>query len=91
MMKCESCKKGTEPVPYIVHESAMARQERTIRRLVCVIVLLIVLLSASVAFTVWRETQFETVSVEQDNDIGVNNFIGNDGEIYNGEAKDYIP
>lgn len=30
MTKCETCKKGAEPVPYIVHESAMARQERTI-------------------------------------------------------------
>lgn len=34
MSNCESCsKRPPEPVPYVVHESDMARQERTIKRL----------------------------------------------------------
>jgi hypothetical protein len=95
MMDCTTCtQKGnvyTTTVPLVVLENERAHNAVIIRRLVRVIVLLIVLLTASVAFTVWRETQFETVSIEQDNDSGVNNFIGNDGDIYNGETKDYLP
>jgi hypothetical protein len=94
-MDCTNCtQKGnvyTTTVPMVVLENERAHNAVIIRRLVRVIVLLIVLLAASVAFTVWRETQYETVSIEQDNDRGVNNFIGNDGDIYNGETENYLP
>ncbi len=94
-MDCTNCtQKGnvfTTTVPMVVLENERAHNAVIIRRLVRVIVLLVVLLVASVAFTVWRETQYETVSIEQDNDRGVNNFIGNDGDIYNGETENYLP
>lgn len=34
MSNCDACKeiKKTEPVPYIVHESAQARNERLLRK-----------------------------------------------------------
>lgn len=92
-MDCNSCKekkKAAEPVPYIVHESAMARQERTNKRLWIVVIILIAALILSNAAWVYYESQFADVetTVTQDNKDGYNNFVGNDGDIYNGEAND---
>lgn len=93
--KCNGC--GTESkapasVPYVVHESAMARAERQTKSLVWVIVLLIVLLVGSNCAWLWYENQFEvveetTTTIEQDNENGYNNYIGNDGDILNGKAE----
>ena len=91
--KCNSCgsDKLTSNVPYVVHESAMARAERQNKRLVWVIVLLIVLLVGSNIGWLVYESQFETVESTVEEDIvvdagenGVANFIGNDGDITNG-------
>ena len=90
--KCNNC--GTEKtpanVPFAVYESAMAQ----IRRLVWVIVLLVVLLVGTNAGWLIYNSQFETVEettetiITQDNADGYNNYIGNDGDIVNGEADD---
>ena len=92
-MDCETCKeKGKviaqtpKDVPYIAHESAVARLERVIKRLWVLALVLIVLLAASNAAWIWWESQFEEVRIEQENESGYNNFIGNDGDIYNGET-----
>lgn len=72
-----------EQVPYIVHEAAMARLERTIKRLW---ILCIVMFSAFVisnAIWIYYESSFEDVVVTQENDDGYNNYIGNDGDITN--------
>ena len=89
MDKCEVCSKRAEPVSYAVFESAMDRLESANKRWCTVCVLLIVLLVSAITFIVWRETQFETIEWEitQENEDGYNNFIGNDGDIYNGEAN----
>lgn len=89
MPDCKSCKESrqsVEPVPYIVHESAMARQERTIKRLWILLILLIVLLVATNGAWLWWESQWEyfETTVTQENDGGFNNYIGNDGDINNG-------
>ena len=94
---CDGCKtdiKGMPPVPYIVHEDAMARAERTQKSLVWVIVLLIVLLVGSNCAWLWYENQFEVVEetteeyvIEQDAESGNNNTIINGGEVTNGEAN----
>lgn len=91
-MNCESCsekRKQAEPVPYIVHESAMARMERTVKRLWVLLILLILLFVGTNAAWIWYESQWEVVetTVTQTNEDGYNNFIGNDGDIYNGEAQ----
>lgn len=88
-MNCENCSKHPESVSYLVYESAMARMERTIRRVWITLILTIVLLVGSNAVWIWYESQFETVttSVEMQNERGYNNYIGNDGDIYNGEAQ----
>lgn len=89
-MNCDTCTHRPDPVPFAVHESAMARMERTIRRLWILLIVLVVLLVGSNALWIWYESQFEDVTtmIEQDNESGYNNFIGNDGDIYNGETKD---
>lgn len=92
MPDCNSCKsKQPDSVPYIVHESAMARAERAAKRLWIVIILLIVLLVGSNCAWLWYESQFEEIIVTQKNADGYNNFIGNDGDIINGEADNKNP
>ena len=92
--KCNGCgitDKAPASVPYVVHESAMARAERQTKSLVWVIVLLIVLLVGSNCAWLWYENQFEvveetTTTITQENADGYNNYIGNDGDIVNGET-----
>ena len=91
--KCNHCGTNNTPasVPYVVHESAMARAERHTNALILVIVLLIVLLVGSNGAWLWYENQFEvveetTTTITQDNADGYNNYIGNDGDIVNGKA-----
>lgn len=88
-MDCSSCReKRADPVPYIVHEGVMARQERTIKRLWILLILLVLLLVGTNAGWLWYESQFEYADIEikQGNERGINSFIGNDGDIYYGEA-----
>ena len=80
-------------IPFAAHESAMSRAERHIKALIWVIVLLIVLLVGSNVGWLIYEAQFEVVeetttetTVTQDNADGYNNYIGNDGDIVNGNA-----
>ena len=90
MTDCKTCKenrKKLEPVPYIVHESAMARNERTIKRLWILLIMMAALLVGTNGAWLWYESQFEDISVTQENEDGYNNFIGDDGDIYNGEAN----
>ena len=72
---------------YVDIISAMA--ERTIKRLWIVIILLVVLLvGTNVAWLVY-ESSFEVIErteITQENDGGYNNYVGNDGDIYNGET-----
>lgn len=94
--KCNHCGTNSAPasVPYVVHESAMARAERHTKTLVWVIVLLIVLLVGSNVGWMIYENSFEDVNtteeyqIEQDAESGNNNSIINGGEIVNGEAND---
>lgn len=91
MSNCESCsKRPPEPVPYVVHEADMARQERTIKRLWILLLVLVVLFVGSNAAWIYYESQWETVEttsteIEQDTDGGGNNYIV--GGDFNGEAK----
>lgn len=59
---------GREPVPYIVHESVMARQERHIRRLWIMCIIIFLALIATNGAWIWYENQFEDIVIEQDAD-----------------------
>lgn len=89
---CNNCGDKTPiNVPYVVHESAMARAERQSKRLVAMIILLIVLLVGSTVGWLIYESQFETVEstveeyqIQQDAESGNNNSVINGGEVVNG-------
>ena len=94
-MDCETCKEKRKvvvqtpkDVPYIVHEGAVARLERVIKRMWVLVIALIILLCASNAAWIWWESQYETIetTITQENADGYNNYIGNDGDIVNGNA-----
>ena len=63
-----------EPVPFIVHEGMMARQERTIKRLWILCLVIFVAFVGSNAAWIWYESQFEeeviTQEMVQDIDTG---------------------
>ena len=78
-------------IPYIVYEAEMTRSERNFKRLWVVVVILISLLVTTNLCWLAYESQFETVEsteITQENADGYNNYIGNDGDITNGEASD---
>ena len=87
MANCETCKNvksAPENVPYIVHESAMARMERQIKRLWIALLVVICMLFASNAGWLIYESKFATISCEQDGE-GINNVnIGEQGDLING-------
>ena len=94
MENCETCKKvqsAPESVPYIVHESSMARMERQIKRLWITILTLIFLLVGSNCVWILYENQFEDIEIVQENADGYNSFIGNDGDIVYGETNGENP
>lgn len=77
-------------MPIAVHEASEERHARKEKCFFVIIALLIVLLVGSnIAWLVY-ESQFETVEesfvVEQDNEGGYNNYVGNDGDITNGKT-----
>lgn len=93
-MGCETCKekKTAEPVPYIVHESAMARNERSVKRLVIALIVAIALIFASNAIWLYAWQSYDYVSEDseityQQDGQGVN-IIG-DRNIGNGNGVDY--
>ena len=97
---CNSC--GTEKqnvnVPYVVHESAMARSERNSKRMwIVILVLILALIGTNLAWIIYENSFEEVVTtteeyydVEQDADgDGDNNSIINGGVI-NGEAENNV-
>ena len=97
-MDCETCKdkrkvisQTPKDVPYYAYEVALARLDRVIKRLYKIVILLIILLVVSNAAWLYYESSFEEIRIEQENESGYNNFIGNDGDIYNGETDNNNP
>ena len=67
-MDCEACKEKRKvisqtpkDVPYIIHEGALARLERVIKRMWVLVILLIILFVASNGAWILWESQFEEV------------------------------
>ena len=94
MANCETCKNKTttpDSIPYVAHELAMARAERTAKRLWITILTLIFLFVGSNCAWLWYDSQFEvveTTSIEAEQDgSGVNIVSGGDLD-YGAESKD---
>ena len=86
-------KTKVETVPYVVHEGAMARQERTIKRLWILCIIIFIALVGTNAGWIYFESQYEDVSITQDveqdsGDGGSNLYNGNVvGGDYYGETE----
>ena len=85
MSDCRTCKEQRQTVPYIVHEADMARQERTIKRLWILLIIVIFLLVGSNIAWLMYESSFEEVAAttteidaQQENAEGNNYAVGGD-------------
>ena len=79
-------------IPYFVHEGMMARQERTIKRLWILCIIIFLAFVASNAAWIWYENQFMDVVTTNEITQDVNsedggNAIINDGVHINGEEQ----
>ena len=87
--KCNNC--GTNStlasVPYVVHESTVARMERIIKRQWIALIAAISMLFGAFGLLVWYESLYETISYEQDGE-GINNVnLGEQGDLNNGSKS----
>ena len=77
-----------DAVPFIVFEGEMARAERHIRRLWIALIAAIAALVLTVGGFLWYLSLYDFVSSETvtiDGADGIANYIGKDGNIYNGQ------
>lgn len=89
-MDCKTCKENREYVSRHVHEADLDRLERINKRWFYAWLITFLLLVGCVAGFIYYESQWEVVNtteVTQENTNGYNSYIGNDGDIYNGETN----
>lgn len=75
-------------IPYYVHEGTVSRFERMIKKLVVALMVAIILVFASNAIWLYAWLQYDYAGIENvdvNGESGVANYIGNDGNITNGE------
>ena len=90
MKTCNNCTPTdvNVSVPYVVHEAEVSRQERQIKRMWIALIVLIGLFFVSNMAWLIYESQFETISYEQDGE-GVNNVnLGEQGDVINGAESE---
>ena len=97
-MACETCKghekNAPNNVPYIVHESSMARMERQVKRLwIAVLVAVSMAVCGMLAIHagwLYYESQFETIEYSYDyqQDGEGTNIIGNGNDVNNGSTTE---
>ena len=94
MANCKECKEKRmvesvpETIPYRVYEEQGARNWLVVKRLVWAIIVSVALLFASNALWLWAWNSFEYYGEEviiDSQDGGNANYIGNDGDIVNGD------
>lgn len=69
-------------------ESALMHADKANKRLFVILILMLVALIGTNAGWIYYESQWEVVETEitQESENGYNNYIGNDGDIYNGKT-----
>ena len=84
---CNSCgtEKSPASVPFVVHESTVARMERIIKRQwIALIVAICMIVGCNVLWLyAWMQYDYESYEITADGDSNAN-YIGEDGNIYNG-------
>ena len=84
--KCNNCGTNSAPasVPYVVHESTVARMERIIKRQWIALIVAICMLFGAFGLFVWYESLYETISYDYQQDGQGTNIIGDSNEVNNG-------
>ena len=82
-----------DKISYFIFESVQARNERTIRRMWITTIILIILLFVTNAIWLYEFTRYDYETYSVDMDAGetgdaLYNYIGEDGDIYNGTNTD---
>ena len=81
--------KNEQSIPYITHENSNARWERIVRRLMIlwIITVIVAIIAIAAVDYGWRqfisESEIASYTVSTGG-VGNANYIGNDGDIYNG-------
>lgn len=98
MADCKTCKnmnagKNLEPVPYIVHESIVARFERQAKRLWFAIILAVIMVFASNAIWLyaWMQYDYSSEEIVYQQDGEGTNIIGDSNEVDNSGAEGNNP
>jgi hypothetical protein len=89
-VNCEICSRRPDAVPFAAHEGAMARMERSNRRLWVIILVLVVLLAGSNAAWIYYGSQFvdEVTEIDQEVDTGEGDaFVSGTGDVIYGESE----
>lgn len=90
-MDCDTCKELRQTVPYIVHESAMARAERHIRRLVIALIVAVVMIVVCNLAWLYAWMQYDYISDEvvttYQRDGDGTNIIGDSNQVNNNESE----
>lgn len=87
MKEAEDMEEKEKNVPYFIHEGMMARDERTIKRLIIALMITVGLLFLSNMAWLYYWNQYEYVTEDIDlisRDGGNASFIGENGDIVNG-------
>ena len=85
--------KMPDNVPYIVHDDAMVRNERLVRRLVYIIIAIALMLFATNAMWLYVWNSYDVCSYEQDGE-GYNNIntgVLTQGDVFNESTDDDSP
>lgn len=83
MEEIKKAKDMPDAVPYIVHEDAMVRNERLVKRLIVCLITSIILMFVTNAIWIYLWNQYDTVSYDQDGS-GINNInTGGQGDVLN--------
>lgn len=93
--KCKRCAMNDDMTNVVMSSADWQRNEqrhlRREKRLIAIIILVIALLVGSNIGWLVYNSQFEvveeTTTITQENEEGYNNYIGNDGDIVNGETN----
>lgn len=96
-MSIKSDKEEIDNIKHEVHElqeqslalELLKDYKKQNKRQFVIILVILGMFTALLGYTIWllNDISVETTEVTQDTSNGNNNFIGNDGDITNGEAK----
>ena len=85
-MDCSNCTKvienKVEPVPYIAHESDMAREERKYKKIVNILLAVLIMWFATIGIFIWYINQYDFTAIAYEQDGEGINIIGDRNGVF---------